>query len=74
MWEAWPQAVGTTFEEQFHRAMNEGVFVSFEEFFPPLDAWLEVRVSPSAEGLSVFFQNVSERKALEAEREARGRA
>lgn len=69
VWEAWPEAVGTTFDEQFHHAMNEGVAVLFEEFFPPLDAWLEVRLSPSPEGLSVFFQNVNVRKRAEEERE-----
>ena len=65
VWEAWPEAVGSTFDVQFHRALSEGVPVSFEEFFPPLDAWLEVRVNPSPDGLSVFFQNVNTRKRSE---------
>lgn len=65
VWEAWPEAVGSVFDAQFHRAMRERVAVSFEEFFPPLDAWLEVRAYPSPDGLAVFFQNVNERKRAE---------
>ncbi len=69
VWEAWPGAVGGEFDHQFHRAMTDGATVLFEEFYPPLGAWLEVRAYPSPDGVSVFFQNVSERKALEVERE-----
>ncbi len=74
VWEAWPEAIGSAFDHQFHRAMDQGVSVSFEEFFPPLEAWLEVRVYPSEDGISVFFQNVSARKrAEEALRESEAR-
>ncbi len=68
VWAEFPSAVGSTFEHQYRRAAREGVSVSFEEFFPPLETWFEVRAYPSEDGLSVFFQNVNERKALEAER------
>jgi len=33
----------------------------FEEFYPPLSAWFEVRAFPSPEGLSVFFHDITER-------------
>lgn len=69
IWEAFPEAAGSTFDQQYRRAVNEGAAVSFEEFYPPLDAWLEVRAYPSADGLSVFFQNVNARKQAENERE-----
>ena len=65
VWEEFPQAVDSTFDRQFRRASANGEFVSFTEFYPPLDAWLDVRVYPSPNGLSVFFQNVSERRAAE---------
>ncbi len=65
VWEAFPEAKDSVVYAQFYRAANEGVPVSFEFFYPALDAWLAVRVYPSAEGISVFFQNVSERKASE---------
>ena len=70
IWDEFPEAVGSAFDQQYRRALAEGVPVSFEEFYPPLGTWFEVRAYPSPDGgLSVFFQNISERKALDAERE-----
>ncbi len=68
-WDLFPHLVGSVFDEQYRRAIAEQAPISFETFYPTLDAWLEVRAYPSPHGLSVFFQNVSERKAIEAERE-----
>jgi len=68
IWEAFPEAVGSTFDRQYRRALAEGSPVSFEEFFPPLSTWFEVRAYPSLDGLSVYFHDIGERKALEAER------
>lgn len=70
IWTAFPGGAGSTFDQQYRRAVAEGVPVSFEEFYSPLDIWFEVRAYPSPDGsLSVFFQNINERKALDAERE-----
>ncbi len=70
IWDEFPEAVGSAFDQQYRRALAEGVPVSFEEFYPPLGTWFEVRAYPSPDGgLSVFFQNINERKALDAERE-----
>ena len=65
LWDEFPEAIDSTFGRQYRRAMSEGVAVSFVEFYPPLDAWLDVRVYPSEDGLSVFFQNVTDRKKEE---------
>ena len=74
LWEVYPQLLGTAFEREYRRAMEEGVSVTFEQFYAPLDAWLETRVYPSADGLSVFYQNVTERKQQqEALRQSEGR-
>jgi PAS domain S-box-containing protein len=69
IWEAFPEAVGGTFYRVYRQAMEDGRFASVEDRYAPLDSWMDVRVYPSAAGLSVFFQNVSERKRAEAERE-----
>jgi signal transduction histidine kinase len=68
LWEAFPEAVGTTFDHEYHRALEMRTPVVFEAFYPPLDTWFEVRAYPGAEGLSVYFQDVSERMRAEAER------
>ncbi len=53
------------FYEQFHKAVTEQTAVSFEEFYPPFEAWFDVRAYPSPEGLSVYFHNINERKKAE---------
>ena len=65
IWEEFPEAVGSTFYEQYHRAARERRTVQFEEYYPPLEAWFEVRAFPSEEGLSVYFHDLTARKRLE---------
>ncbi len=67
LWEEYAPALGTEFERSYRRAMDEGVTVTFEEFYPPLDRWYEVHAYPSPDGLSVYFRDVNERKRVEAE-------
>ncbi|WP_436932597.1 PAS domain S-box protein [Halosimplex halobium] len=69
VWDAFPEAVGTTFQEHYERARETGESVSFEAYFPPLDTWFDVSVHPSESGLSVYFRDVTERKARERELE-----
>jgi PAS domain S-box-containing protein len=69
MWEEFPEAVGGSFYHFYHKAVNERVPLSVEDYYAPLDAWMNVRAFPSESGLAVFFQNVNERKRAEEERE-----
>ncbi len=69
IWEEFPEAVGTRAYLLYHRAAEEGVLITFEEYYEPLSTWFEVRAHPAPDGLSIYFQNVSERKALELKRE-----
>lgn len=64
-WEFMPEIKNTTFEIEYRRAMLEQRAVHFEEYFPPLLAWLNVHAYPSQEGLSVYFRNVTEQKRNE---------
>jgi len=73
IWEAFPGAVDSAFETQYKRAMERQETVSFEEYYPPLGTWFEVRAYPSRTGLSVYFRDVSERKANERRLEERTR-
>ena len=62
IWDAYPEAVGSTFFTEYRRAMAEQVAVRFEEFYPALDTWFEVRAYPSRDGLSVYFADAGERR------------
>ncbi len=65
IWEAIPGTEHSPFGTHYRKAMLEQVSIIFEEFFAPLGSWFEVRVYPSGEGLAVYFQDITERKASE---------
>ncbi|MBD2127999.1 PAS domain S-box protein [Microcoleus sp. ZQ-A2] len=68
MWDEFPEAVGSTFDREYHRAVSEQVSVEFESFYPPLNVWFEVHAYPSREGLSVYFRNISDAVAAATQR------
>ncbi|MFB6119366.1 PAS domain-containing protein [Halosegnis sp.] len=59
LWDEIPDAVDTTFYEQYHHAVDTGEPVSFEEYFAPLDEWFDVRAFPDETGLSVYFREIT---------------
>jgi PAS domain S-box-containing protein len=65
LWEEFPTLVGTTFEKFYRQVMQEGQPGQLEEFSPTTQSWYEVRVYPLAEGLIVYFQDITTRKQLE---------
>jgi PAS domain S-box-containing protein len=66
IWEVFPQAVGTESYEVIERTAKEGVGIEFETISPVFQGSLIAgRTHPSAEGLSVYFQDVSKQKGEE---------
>ncbi|HEV2742007.1 MAG TPA: PAS domain S-box protein, partial [Rubrobacter sp.] len=53
------------FYPHYVSALAEGKTVEFERYYPPLEAWYAVKAYPSASGLSVYFQDITERKEAE---------
>ncbi len=70
VWELFPEAIGSTSELEYRRAVAERCTVEFEHRYEPLNLWAEVRAYPSDEGLAVYFRDVTESRlaALEAQR------
>ncbi len=74
IWTEFPEGIGQRFYLAYHRAMEEQVSITIEEYYPPWDRWFENRIYPSPDGLSIFFSDVTERrKAQEALRESEDR-
>jgi len=67
LWEVFPEAVGGPYYRAYHQAVETNTPVTFEEHYAPLDLWTEIRAYPSEEGLTIYFRDISERKASEAE-------
>ncbi|MCC5808290.1 MAG: PAS domain S-box protein [Opitutales bacterium] len=65
VWTEFPEAVGSTFEREYRRAVESNVTVGFEDYYPPLETWFEVKAYPSNEGLAVYFRDVTLRKFQE---------
>ena len=54
-----------TFYPEYRRAIREDRTVLFEGYYPRLGRWYGVRAYPSETGLSVYVQDVTERKEAE---------
>src|SRR5919199_4128863 len=65
LWNKFSEAVGSTFYREYHTAVSESVSVQFEEFYPPLGTWFAVHAYPGKDGLSVYFNDITERKRAE---------
>jgi two-component system, sensor histidine kinase len=64
--EVFPRAVGSEAYRAMERAAKEGVATEFEAASSVVaGAWVAGRAYPSAQGLSVYFRDVSERKLAE---------
>ena len=67
LFEAFPEAKGSVFEEQYARALTGKKFIAFETYFniKPYDNWYDVRVYPLDKGIAVYFQVTTEQKQAE---------
>jgi len=65
-WDVLPPAKGTALETQYRRTMSERVSIQFEHYYLPWQRWYDVRVYPANDGgISVFYQDITERKQIE---------
>lgn len=65
-WDVFPHAVGSEFYKKCHGAIRDNQIIHFEDYFDSLDKWYEISAYPSVNGLSVYFNDVTERKQSEA--------
>jgi diguanylate cyclase (GGDEF)-like protein/PAS domain S-box-containing protein len=62
LWEALPEALGSTFYRKYREALETHTSVRFEEFYPPLNKWFEVEAYRSKKGMTVYFQDITQHK------------
>ncbi|MGM1057304.1 MAG: PAS domain S-box protein [Bacteroidota bacterium] len=62
LWDLFSEAIDSNFYRQYHKAMETGKTVNFEEYYPTVEKWFEVTVYPSNSGLSIYFKDVTLRK------------
>lgn len=58
----------TLFFKSFMRSMHERVFLKFEDYYYPSQAWAAVNVYPKADGgLAIFYRDITSEKVAKAE-------
>jgi PAS domain S-box-containing protein len=66
IWQMWPSLFGSSIWEAYHRAVNERQPQHFDFYFDASGQWFAISAYPTAEGLSVFFRDVTDERAQEA--------
>lgn len=69
VWELFPAFIGSRYYRQAHKAVTDRVTIAYEEFYPAFDKWFAIRIYPSPDGVSIYSQDITERKREEALRE-----
>ena len=65
IWDIYPDTFDTQFGTELRRAFTEQRPATFEYFYPARNRWYENRLYPSADGISVFFAEITDRKQAE---------
>jgi diguanylate cyclase (GGDEF)-like protein/PAS domain S-box-containing protein len=62
VWQDFSPGLAQRLKEQLTKSLHTNRRVELEDYFPTLGKWLEVRAYPFAEGLAVYFRDVTERR------------
>lgn len=65
VWDEYELGHARVFHNAYISALRTQQVEVFEAYYAPWDKWLEVRVFPSPEGLSIFCSDITERKLFE---------
>lgn len=65
IWTEFPEAVGQPFHKAYEKALAEQKFIQVESYYAPSHRWLESRIFPSPDGLSIFFHDITDQKEAE---------
>jgi PAS domain S-box-containing protein len=63
LWEAFPGIEDSSFVAAYREAMATGRATHHENYYQPSKLWIHANAYPSPEGLSIFAQDVTERRA-----------
>ncbi|MBL7858448.1 MAG: PAS domain S-box protein [Cyclobacteriaceae bacterium] len=60
IWDVHPELRGTIFWDKYHEAWKDKKTVIFESFYAHMKKWFAVKCYPSVDGLTVFYQDITE--------------
>jgi PAS domain S-box-containing protein len=59
LWEQFPEDLPLRIYSELRRALTDNVPVHFEEYCPPIGAWIAIDAYPAPDGLSMFMRDVT---------------
>jgi PAS domain S-box-containing protein len=62
IWDCFPELRGSALDVECQNAMRTQKTVSFEFYYPPLGCWFDLRAYPSVEGLTMYLQDITQRR------------
>ena len=65
IWDVYPDTIGTVFGEHFRGAMAGSQGLSSEALYAPWNVWIGVNCYPSDDGLSIYFHDVTHKRATQ---------
>lgn len=65
LWTVFARSVNSESYNQYQLAMKTRRVVHFQDFYPVLERWYDISAYPSANGLSVYFKDITDRKLSE---------
>ena len=66
IWEELPALVDGPFCRACHGAMAEQNFTQVEQYLPQRDRWIEYRIFPAPDGLTILFSDITDRNLSKA--------
>ncbi|AUC82460.1 PAS domain S-box protein [Lacinutrix sp. Bg11-31] len=66
IWTELPQGINTPFYNAYYKALNSQETQYIEEFHEVLGRWINSRVYPSPQGLTIYFTDITEQKKADA--------
>ena len=67
LWQEFPETVGTRIERECRQAIQEQRTGRLEAFYPLLKTWFHFHIYPTEAGLAVYFQDITQRRAEQAQ-------
>jgi PAS domain S-box-containing protein len=64
-WDIYPHLIGTDLEEFYRKVMRTGEKAHVEYYSERIDAWFDVAVYPTDEGIALYYHDVTDRKGAE---------
>src|SRR5215210_208010 len=58
IWHAMPSLAGSRIQAEAFRSHAQGTEVEMEEFFPPINRWFSLRISPTSNGLVCYAREL----------------